>query len=106
VTEIAKPTRFDIERVLADVRTMQRVLGPQDPLIAYEMGMAVDIARQFRGYCSEADAIEWGRAILTAGSCLTGMYAELKGKVREENLAPVLLNLLGFIGADLMDAGS
>lgn len=94
---MTEPQIYDIERGANDCRTVRRVmLANGDPLVTYLDGMAARLLPHLRQHTDAAGAIEWGRALIAA-SASVGVLA------KDNDLAVSIVNLLAFVGVDLLD---
>jgi hypothetical protein len=89
---------YNIEQAASDCRAVRRVnLANSEPLTMYLDNMAKDLAPQLATTAGDpGNAIEWGRALITAAGSL-GVLAV------GDDRAIALVNLLAFVGLDLLD---
>jgi hypothetical protein len=89
---------YNIEQAVSDCRAVRRVnLANSEPLTMYLDNMAKDLAPKLAATAGDpGNAIEWGRALITTAGSL-GVLAV------GDDRAIALVNLLAFVGLDLLD---
>lgn len=75
-----------------------------DPLAASQVTLSRALVRELRKNCDPREEIEWGRALTLTGSLMAALYVHVKqhGEHVGADLGPMVLNIIGFAGADLL----
>lgn len=91
-----------LDQSVADTKAARRVIIQANDFARTQSDAAHRMAEHLRELAAD-DRVEWGRAIHCATSYVAGLYVDLHRANPDLDVAPILLNVGGWAGLELLD---